>query len=228
MSLRAHGSSTVVSCFACASGSCCSAAVGSGWLSLSPLVFAFLDSGAPRFHFLPVVPPGGRFAPCRAHTDSSSRQHTMQARRAGGTHLSTLIARGLSTTVVRPHGQRARAAQDLVGCGLRSDRSGNIVKQARDEFLFGLATLALVRETGLQLARSVLNDALGKALATLLLGWPFGDAIALTSELARGIAKIDTCTSGSGFPVDTCTSGSGFSVDTCTSGSGFSVDTCLR
>ena len=152
----------------------------------------------------------------------------MQAGRAGGTHLSTLIARGLRTTVVRPHGQRARAAQDLVGCGLRSDRSGNIVKQARDEFLFGLATLALVRETGLQLARSVLNDALGKALATLLLGWPFGDAIALTSELARGIAKIDICTSGSGFPVDTCTSGSGFSVDTCTSGSGFSVDTCLR
>eukprot|EP00964_Phaeocystis_antarctica_P085419 scaffold53948_cov44-Phaeocystis_antarctica.AAC.2 len=113
MSLRAHGSSTVVSCFACASGSCCLAAVGSGWLSLSPLVFAFLDSGAPRFHFLPVVPPGGRFAPCRAHTDSSGRQHTMQAGRAGGTHLSTLIARGLSTTVVRPHGQRARAAQDL-------------------------------------------------------------------------------------------------------------------
>ena len=84
MSLRAHGSSTVVSCFACASGSCCSAAVGSGWLSLSPLVFAFLDSGAPRFHFLPVVPPGGRFAPCRAHTDSSSTTH--DASRESGRH----------------------------------------------------------------------------------------------------------------------------------------------
>ena len=94
--------------------------------------------------------------------------------------------------------------------------------------MFGLAILALVRETGLQLARSVLNDALGKALATLLLGWPFGDAIALTSELARGIAKIDTCTSGSRVSVDTCTSGSGFSVDTCTLGSGFSVDIALR
>ena len=84
MSLRAHGSSTVVSYFACASGSCCSAAVGSGWLSLSPLVFAFLDSGAPRFHFLPVVPPGGRFAPCRAHTDSSSTTH--DASRESGRH----------------------------------------------------------------------------------------------------------------------------------------------
>eukprot|EP00964_Phaeocystis_antarctica_P157094 scaffold127117_cov42-Phaeocystis_antarctica.AAC.1 len=40
----------------------------------------------------------------------------MQARRAGGTHLSTLFARGLSTTVVRPHGQRARAAQEGPRC----------------------------------------------------------------------------------------------------------------
>ena len=38
-----------------------------------------------------------------------------------------------------------------------------------DEALYGLAVLALVRETGLQLLRLVLSYAFGKALATLLL-----------------------------------------------------------
>ena len=61
MSSMAHGSGTVVSCFGCTSGPCCSAAVGSTWLSL--LVFALWDSGAPRFHFLPVVPPSSLAGP---------------------------------------------------------------------------------------------------------------------------------------------------------------------
>ena len=151
-SLRAHGSSTVVSCFACACGSCCLAAVGSGWLSLSPLVFAFLDSRAAHHgstscqwsHPAAALCPAGR-APTLQADNTRCKPGEREAR------TSPRLLRGLGTTVVRPHGQRARAVQDLVGCGLRSDRSGNMVKQARDEFMFGLAILALVQGTGLQL-----------------------------------------------------------------------------
>ena len=190
VSLRAHGSSTVVSCFACACGSCCLAAVGSGWLSLSPLVFAFLDSRAAHHgstscqwsHPAAALCPAGR-APTLQADNTRCKPGEREAR------TSPRLLRGLGTTVVRPHGQRARAVQDLVGCGLRSDRRcGNMVKQARDEFMFGLAILALVQGTGLQLGS--IGAQLGPwegPCYTLLLGWPIGDGHRTLSVAVRGI-----------------------------------------